>query len=308
MRRVTRYRLALLLLFLLPASGCLFRSKKVPVRTTPTNLLTASRDELVARINSEAGRIHSLNATVDIETSVGGSSKGKITEYQEIRGYILLRKPGMLRMIGLMPIVRTRAFDMVSDGNEFKLWIPPKNKFIIGRNDVINPSAGQSLENVRPQHIMDALLVYEINPQNEIAVLENGTESVTDPKTKKQVEEPDYILDVIRRGDQGWFLSRKIIFSRVNLQPDRQIVYDKNGWVATDAKYSDFKVSEGITFPYQIQIWRPQEEYSITLIFVKTTFNPPLTDQQFALSQPPGSQLVRLDGTSRANTLPPGVK
>ncbi len=308
MRRLTRFRLAWLLLLVVPLSGCLFRSKKVPVRAAPANLLTASRDELVARINNEAARIHSLNATVDIDTSVGGSSKGKITEYQQIRGYILLRKPGMLRMIGLMPIVRTRAFDMVSDGNEFKLWIPPKNKFVVGRNDVINPSAGQSLENVRPQHIMDALLVHEIDPQNEIAVLENGTQMVTDPTSKKQVEEPDYIIDVIRRGDQGWFLSRKIVFNRVNLQPDQQIVYDKNGWVATNARYSDFRISEGLRFPYQIQIWRPQEEYSITLTFVKITVNPNLTDQQFALNQPPGSQLVRLDGASQANTVPPGAK
>jgi uncharacterized protein YajQ (UPF0234 family) len=30
----------------------------------------------------------------------------KVTDYQQIRGYILLRKPAMLRMIGLLPIVR----------------------------------------------------------------------------------------------------------------------------------------------------------------------------------------------------------
>ena len=35
-----------------------------------------------------------------------------------------------LHMIGLMPIVRTTAFDMVSDGQDFKLWIPPKNRFV----------------------------------------------------------------------------------------------------------------------------------------------------------------------------------
>ena len=308
MRWLARYRIALVLLVILPMSGCLFRSRKVPVRAALANLLTATREQLVARINSEAAKIHSLNATVDIDTSVGGSTKGKITEYQEIRGYILLRQPDMLRMIGLMPIVRTRAFDMVSDGNEFKLWIPPKNRFVIGRNNVINPSATQPLENLRPQHIMDALLLHEIDPQNEIAVLENGTETVTDPRTKKQIEQPDYIIDVIRRGEQGWFLSRKIVFNRTDLQPDRQIVYDKNGWVATDARYEDFKNSEGVLFPYQIQIWRPQEEYSIVLNFVKTTFNQPLTDQQFALTQPPGSQLIRLDGSSQATTGPPGQK
>ena len=65
-------------------------------------------------------------------SSVGGEKKGKVTDYEEIRGYILVRKPDMLRMIGLFPIVRNKAFDMVSEGDEFKLSIPAKNKFYVG--------------------------------------------------------------------------------------------------------------------------------------------------------------------------------
>ncbi len=306
MRWPVRSRILLVLLLAAPLGGCLFRSRPVQIRMSTAQLLTAGKDQLIERINSEAAKVHSLNATVDIDTAVGGSKKGKITEYREIRGYILVRKPGMLRMIGLMPIVRTRAVDMVSDGAEFKLWIPPLNRFIVGRNDVINPSAKNSLENLRPQHILDALLVREIDTGSEIAVLENGTEIVRDPKTRKDVEQPDYIIDVIRRGDRGWFLSRKITFSRTDLQPHRQIVYDKNGYVATDARYEDFRDYGGILFPSQIQIWRPQEEYSILLNMVKLTFDQPLTDQQFALAQPPGSQLVRLDQPSQADAAPPG--
>ena len=62
-----------------------------------------------------------MNATVDIDTTVGGEKKGKVIEYQEIRGYILAQKPKMLRMIGLLPIVRSRAFDMVSDGDQLRV-------------------------------------------------------------------------------------------------------------------------------------------------------------------------------------------
>lgn len=305
MRRLLRYRVAIVLALALPLTGCLFRSRTVPVRPSTAHLLNATKAQLIARVNDEASKIQTLNATVDIDTSVGGSTKGKITEYREIRGYILMRKPDKLRMIGLMPIVRTRAFDMVSEGNEFKLWIPPKNKFVVGRNDLINPSLKQPLENLRPQHILDALLVREIDLNNEIVALENGSEIVQDPRFHKQVEQPTYVLDVIRRDNGDWYLSRKIVFSRTDLQPHRQIVYDKNGYVATDAKYEDFRNFGGILFPAQIQIWRPQEEYSITLNIVKITFNQPLTDQQFALAQPPGAQLVRLDGSTQAST-PPG--
>jgi outer membrane lipoprotein-sorting protein len=128
-----------------------------------------------------------------------------------------------------------------------------------------------------------------------VAVLEQGNETIQDPKTKKTVIQPDYIIDVIRRADHGWYLSRKITFSRVDLQPHRQVVYDQNGYVATDATYDNFRDYSGLMFPTVIRIWRPQEEYSVRLTIEKLTLNEPLTDEQFALSQPPGAQLVQLD-------------
>src|SRR5512146_1725558 len=288
-----RHRVLLLLLAIFPLSGCLFRSRKVENRISTAKLLTASRDELVERINSAASQIHTLNATVDIDTSVGGEVKGKITEYKQIRGYVLVRKPDMLRMIGLMPIVRNRAFDMVSNGESFRLWIPPKNKFIIGRNNVVLPS-NQPLENIRPQQIYDSLLLREVS-SDDIAVLENGYEEIQDPKTHKWMQQPDYELDIISKNRHGWYLQRKIIINRANLEPDRQLMYYQNEFVATDLRYSDFRDYSGFRFPSVIQIWRPQEEYSIVLTMVKLQINEPLEDGQFVLEQPPGSQVVHLD-------------
>jgi len=86
-------------------------------------------------------------------TSVGGVKKGKVTDYQQIRGYILARKPSMLRMIGLMPIVRNHAFDMVSDGRDFKLWIPTKNRFVVGRNDIEPQRRAAAGESAPPAHL-----------------------------------------------------------------------------------------------------------------------------------------------------------
>jgi len=200
----------------------------------------------------------------------------------------------MLRMIGLMPIVRNRAFDMVSDGHIFKLWIPPKNRFIIGRNDIETHNPNQALESLRPQVIYDALLLREVDPKSEIAVMESGYETVTDAK-RHHLQQPDYELEIIRKGGNGWFLSRKIIFSRTDLLPHRQLIYDENGNVATDTRYEGYKDYKGINFPNQIQIDRPQEEYSITLTIVKLQINEPLPDDKFALEQPPGAEVVRLD-------------
>lgn len=259
-------------------------------------LQSATRDELVDSVNNLAAKITTMNATVDIDASTGGSKKGKITEYQEIRGYLLAEKPNYLRLIGLLPIVRNKAFDMVSNGDTFKLWVPPKNRFIVGHNAINKPSPS-ALENLRPQHISDALLLHEIDPKDEIAVLEGSNEIIQDPKTKKDVEEPNYILDVVRHDPQAnqWFLARKLYFRRTNLVLYRQVVYDRNGYIATDATYDDFHPIDGLQFPNLIRIWRPQEEYTITLHIVKIELNKPLTPDQFALDQPPGSTLINLD-------------
>src|SRR5437867_1055705 len=206
------YRVLLLLVITFPLTGCLFRSHKVqPREVSKAPLKTATQAELIEYVNTQAARVQSMQATVDIDTSVGGVKKGKVTDYKQIRGYVLARKPAMLRMIGLLPIVRNRAFDMVSDGKEFKLWIPPKNRFVIGRNDVETPNPKEPLENLRPQNFYDALLIREIDPENEIAVLENGYETVLDAK-RHPYQQPDYQIVVIRKGKSGWYLSRKIIF------------------------------------------------------------------------------------------------
>jgi len=289
-----RFRAILILVFAVPLTGCLFRSRRVERQVSTAPLKSATQADLIDYVNSQAAKIKTLQATVDIDTSVGGVKKGKVTDYQQIRGYILARKPSMLRMIGLMPIVRNHAFDMVSDGRDFKLWIPPRNRFVVGRNDIETHNLEQPLENLRPQHIYDALILREIDPQNEIAVMENSFEIVTDAK-QHQVQQADYEMEVIRKGEHGWFLSRKIIFSRTDLLPHRELVYDQTGNLATDSRYENYKDYNGLNFPSQIEIWRPQEEYDITLTIVKLQLNEPLPDDKFVLEQPPGAQVVRLD-------------
>jgi len=289
---VSRYLAALVLLATLPLGGCLFHTHKVE-QINLAVLKNATKRDLIGYINSQAAKVQSMQATVDIDTAVGGAKKGRVTEYEQIRGFVLARKPEMLRMIGLFPIVRNRAFDMVSDGHDFKLWIPTKNRFVVGRNDVISPNPSQPLENLRPQIIYDALLLHEIGA-GETAILENGTETVTDEKGHKS-EQPDYVIDVIRsHGNDSW-LSRKIIFSRTDLHPNRQLIYDELGTLVTDARYTDYKDYDGLNFPSKIEIKRPEEEYDITLTILKPGLNQPLTDDKFVLEQPAGAQVIHLD-------------
>jgi hypothetical protein len=309
MRRASRFWVLTLVFAVLPTTGCLFRTRPVEETYSKAPLKEASQSALIDSLNQQAEKIRSLQATVDIDTSAGGVKKGHVTDYKEIRGYVLARKPAMLHMIGLLPIVRTTAFDMVSNGQEFKLWIPPRNRFVVGRNDVQTENADQPMESIRPQDIYDALLIRPIDPEHEIAVLENSEEILHDSKGHRVLQD-DYELIVIRKkdGNEG-VLSRKIVFSRADLRPHRQYIYDEQAKLVTDARYANYKDYDGVSFPSRIEIFRPQEEYDITLNMLKLEMNKPLRDDQFALEQPPGAEVVHLDKPqSGAGASPQGTK
>ncbi|HLJ91371.1 MAG TPA: hypothetical protein VKZ53_31520 [Candidatus Angelobacter sp.] len=304
---------------LLPLTGCLLRNRRVVTHISTANLKDATLQQLVDSINTNAAGFKSFKAEVDIDASLGGKKKGKVTDYKdytdypELAGHILLRKPEMLRLRGSWGIAGT-MFEMVNSGSGFSLSIPPKKKFWIGSNNVPDsiemPDSAKTqskqtrqqplvavLERLRPQSILDALLLKEIGP-NEEAVMEHGVEIVKDEKTHKDAEQADYVVIVIRKEDGNPpHLARKIIFSRTDLLPHRQLIYDKQGRLVTDVRYDRFFQIGAIQFPGVIDIERPIEEFDIQVSFSKESLHldVPIADEQFVLTQPPGTQLINLD-------------
>lgn len=307
MRRSSPFWAVPLFLAVLSTSGCVFRTRPVEEKYSTAPLKDSTQQGLIDSINQQAQAMHSLKATVDIDSSSGGVKKGHVTDYKEIRGYVLARQPNSLHMIGLMPIVRTTAFDLVSDGDQFKLWIPPKNRFVIGRNGMPTQNTDQPMENIRPQNIYDALLIPSIDPETELAVMERSYEILHDAKGHAILQD-DYELVVIRKnGEKGAELSRKIVFGRTDLKPHRQYIYDDEGNVVTDSRYAEYKDYNGVNFPSRIEIYRPQEEYDIKMNLLKVDINKPLTDQQFVLEQPAGAEVVHLDRPQSSLALPQGL-
>jgi hypothetical protein len=202
-----------------------------------------------------------------------------------------------------VPLVHNVMADMVSNGKTFALAAPIKSKFFVGSNQQPVKPSPQPLENLRPQHISDALLLKPIEANKELAVLESTTEIVKDPKSHKDVEQLAYTLVIIDKDAGGYYLSRKIVFSRTDLLPHEQSLYDRQGRLVTFARYENFADTDGVSFPAIVSIQRPIEGYGITLSMVKLDVNVPLTDEQFVLTQPPGSQLINVDTKSSASAI-----
>lgn len=243
-------------------------------------LLTSDKQSLLNRIAVQYESIRSLNATVDMVPAVGSVNKGKITEYKDVRAFILFRKPADIHLIGLYPVVRNKAFDMVSDGTGFRLYLPSQNRFLLGENEIVTPSPNK-LENLRPSVFLQALLIHALDPASETAVLEDFTDE----------DNAAYIVQILRKSAAGELeLERNVWFERVALSIVRQQVFDPAGALAMDVRYSTWQNFNGVPFPTKIDINRPKDEYGIVMTLIKAEINQPIGDDKFVLEQPEGTE------------------
>jgi len=282
-------------------TGCLYHTRKLQTPTAPSMVKNADAAQLVASINSNYESIRSLSATVDLQASVGGTRKGVVTDYTSFRAFILLQKPEMLRVLGLVPVIRTQAFDLASDGANFKLLIPSKNEAVVGKNTVTTKSPN-ALMNLRPNLFFDAMLIREIGPEDQVILTTDSTVS-QDPKTKKWFEERDYLLSIVEEKGQAKGASgvrelipkRVIRFNRESLQPIEQDIYDQDGAIETQTLYGPLQPFGAAKFPGTVTIKRPLEEYSLKIEVTKLTLNGTFEPDQFELKVPTGVTVQKLN-------------
>ena len=287
-------------------AGCATSHKTVvKPGQAPSAAQTATREQLIERYNHQADSIQTLNAGVAMKLTSGSAYSGVIEQYHEVNGFILASKPASIRVIGQAPVIGKNIFDMVSDGKTFEIYIPSKHKFVVGPVDLKRQS-GKPLENLRPQHLGDALL-WTALPQASPVLFEESSESNV----------RYYVLTVIRRQAGGnssatvsgsstadWEIAEKIWFDRSNLQIARVEEFGPGGVASSDVRYSDWQPAGDKFYPRQIDIARPGEDYQLAIHVNKVTLNEVIAEDRFALKQPPGTDLVRVNQDGTESTEP----
>ena len=281
-------------------AGCITISRKTNVKKIDIPpQLDSSEADLLARYNAQVRAVQTLQATVDLIPSTGTTYSGVIEEYHDVPGFILAERPATVRVIGQAPVVAKNIFDMVSDGREFKVYIPSKNTFLVGPTELVRPS-NKPLENLRPQHIVEALFWPEFSP-SAMVLFEQFDFNVS----------RYYILTLLRKTDSGKLeIARKVWYSRANLEVSRVQIYGSGGLLDSDISYADWQPASATyasstnaagtspadhpSFSRDIHIWRPQDDYKLEIKILKLTLNEPISPERFALEQPPGTDLVRM--------------
>lgn len=260
----------------------------------PAHVLEATPQQLEAIVNQRYDSVNSMFAAVTFTATLGGSLKGSEKTYTSFSGYIVIRKPESLRVIGYLPFVHTPMFDMASDGENFKLWIPPKNEAIEGENTVTEESSN-AIENMRPYMFLDSMLIPKITPDDLLTVT-GDSNTVVNRKTKKLEIEPEYLLTVeSRQGSSNVLLVHRVIhFSRIDLRPSEEDIYDQNGQIQTQAIYGPMQSYGMELFPGTITIRWPLQQQQILITVEKLKVNPPVNNDEFQLKIPSGVKLRRL--------------
>jgi outer membrane lipoprotein-sorting protein len=308
--RSVRTARAASLFLVLVAAGCRISTKTtVPPSQVARPAREATKAELLTAYNKQAGSIQSVNATVDLIPTAGSAYSGVIEQYHDVHGFILAQRPASIRMIGQAPVVAKDVFDMTSDGKTFRIFIPSQNKFLVGSDALVRPGK-KPIENLRPQHVLDALFWPEI-PDGSPVLIEQFD----------ALPDRFYILTLLRRADSGPEIARKIWFDRADLSISRVQVYGTEGRLDSDITYSDWAAPgaepsaaqaaatpaaasspnappsspASPQFARDIHLRRPQEDYQLEIRTTKVTLNVPISADRFELAQPPGSQLVNVD-------------
>jgi len=263
-------------------------TKNVPAALRPV-AKEASQEELLDRYNTFARHLQTVNATVELKTKAGSKYSGVIEDYHEIKAFVLAARPSEIRMIGQVPVVGKTAFDMASDGQTFEVSIPSKNKFLEGPI-AFERASSKPIENLRPQHLVEALLWPEVRKEEEVVFEENSDDAAR-----------YYVLTVLRGGYKTEIL-RRIWFDRADLNVVRLQGYGAKGALLSDVRYADWQpvAAAGSAraaiddYPRIIRLDRPRDEYHLDMNVTKITMNEPLGPDRFRLEPPAGAEIVKV--------------
>jgi outer membrane lipoprotein-sorting protein len=297
MKYIQRLSCLLVLAFTPMLSGCFifYTTRRLPIPKPPAITRDATPEELVGQLNRRWNDLNSMTAKVEIQASVLKTEKGEATDYRTFGGNILFSKPDKLRVLGRVPVVGLKMFDMASDGKTFTLYVPSKNIAYKGSTKVTKRSPNQ-LENLRPEFFLDALVVKGLEPDDYFSV-HTDSETVEDTARKHLYFVPEYVVSITRHiaGSHQDKPVRVITFHRDDLLPYEQDMYDNDGNPETHVTYSNYQDFGSGKYPSTVTIKRPQENSQIVLTVEAVTNNVDLPPDQFEVEVPSEAEIKHLD-------------
>src|SRR5215217_127566 len=284
---------------LLLTTGCgLFGAKrKIQVPQLLTPLAEANKDRLIQEIN-RLSTVKSIHGKVDIQfEDTSFASSGVADQYRLVDGTLTLQRPGKIYLIIQFTFVDIAQ--MASDGEHFSVAVlkgeDKYKRFVKGTNSAIYPKLDadgtstaaknetqkekvtvSALSNLRPQHLTDAFMIRQIEPNNSFLYAQSEFFN-EEPDTRRQAKKGDrimrgyYLLEEFSQSGGDAKLVRRFWLDRVGgIRLARVQTYDDRGQLITDVSYHNEKTLGSNTtasLPSRVEITRPQDQYKLSISY-----------------------------------------
>jgi hypothetical protein len=285
--------LALFLAVCFEGSGCSAKHT-VEIQVSPkiTSARSATLEELL-NIIGKYDQIFDLQCSdLKVFLTTGKWESGKQDEFKRAPGYLMMRRPDSLRLVLLSPVlIKSTIFEVVSSGDDFSAWLRNKNKVYKGKNSARELVADDLPDGIplRPPHIFEAILPSNINIKD--AAIRVSVEETTDKFARY------YMLSVYKEGVPPRIHTiRKIWIERSQLAISRQQIFELDGRMLCDVEYEEMQQIGGFDLPGSINLNRPEDGYSLKMIFAKNGWkvNSKIEDDAFILAHREGAETVYL--------------
>jgi outer membrane lipoprotein-sorting protein len=187
------------------------------------------------------------------------------------QGYIRLQRPGKLRIV-CSKLFNT-LFDVVSDGKEFRLYVPGEKRLYTGRADQRLAYLGL---NFSPDDVAGLLdleavlssrrLLFEPTPEHwEVHVLDERGLSHTDLLVDKKTLQVSYLES-----------------------------FNPDGSLKMQATLGEYRTIKGCRLPHSLEVYWPAGDTHLVLNLDRVGINEALDPRAFQLSTPKGVETVRV--------------
>lgn len=259
--------------------GVLTTTTKLP---PPPVFRTASKQDLLGKVQRIAS-VQSMKAGIEVTLTVQSNERDKETEYRNVSGALVMRRPDLIRTNAETPGGIAIIYDMASDGETFKVYVPWQNRVLEGRTALTRISENR-WENIRPQHMLDAIMLEPVEPGSRM-LLDFNMYGRSGYQVLHEVEESE---------DGEWRIRRKFWFSRSDLTLSRLMVLDEGAELVTDAWYREWLEDNGLPYPRFIRIERPKDGYRLEIEITRPGVNQSVPDESFQLDLPNGIAVERI--------------
>ncbi|MDX1946822.1 MAG: hypothetical protein SFU86_15580 [Pirellulaceae bacterium] len=280
----------LLAVFLVAAGGCRWNQmfRRTLTEPTPVAFTTLpTRDEAVAALNANSGRIQALQ-TQGATVSVPGAPS--------IGAEIALERPRKLRFRAGGNLIG-QQLDLGSNDQLFWFWaaLAPEPSVFFARHDQFATSRARQMLAIEPTWLIDALGVVQVDPATILEDPTTAGDNRVQLKTTLQASAGQFTRQILLHARYGWV--------------QEQHLYDAAGRLVASALNSrhEYSAVDGVSLPKRIEVSMPDGQLRFQLDVDRWVINQPPADAQ-ALFELPRAQLADYPFVDLAdpNFVPPG--